>query len=67
MREGISFAVRSGSAAGRFSAAAARTGDNEGALAGYRRWVEAALAPEMAAGRERCSPRSSPARRSSTR
>ena len=51
-REGISFAVRSGSAAGRFSAAAARTGDDEGALAGYRRWVDAALAPEMRAGRE---------------
>ncbi len=51
-REGISFAVRSGAAAGRFSASAARTGDDDGALAGYRRWVEAALAPEMAAGRE---------------
>jgi geranylgeranyl reductase family protein len=51
-REGISFAVRSGSAAGRFSASASRTGDDEGALAGYRRWVDAALAPEMAAGRE---------------
>ena len=44
--------MRSGSAAGRFSAYASRTGDDEGALAGYRRWVDAALAPEMAAGRE---------------
>jgi flavin-dependent dehydrogenase len=52
MREGISFAVRSGAAAGRFSASAARSGDGDGALAGYRRWVQAALAPEMAAGRE---------------
>jgi geranylgeranyl reductase family protein len=52
MREGISFAVRSGAAAGRFSAAAARADDHDEAVAGYRRWVEAALAPEMAAGRE---------------
>jgi geranylgeranyl reductase family protein len=51
-REGISFAVRSGAAAGRFSASAARTRDDDGALAAYRRWVEAALAPEMTAGRE---------------
>jgi geranylgeranyl reductase family protein len=52
MREGISFAVRSGAAAGRFSASAARSGNDDHALAGYRRWVEAALTPEMAAGRE---------------
>ena len=51
-REGISFAVRSGAAAGRFSASAARTGDDDGALDGYRGWVEAALVPEIAAGRE---------------
>ncbi len=51
-REGISFAVRSGSAAGRFAAAGARSSDADGTRTGYRRWVDAALAPEMAAGRE---------------
>lgn len=50
-REGISFALRSGAAAGRFSASAARTRDDDSATAGYRRWVDVALAPEMAAGR----------------
>ena len=51
-REGISFAVRSGAAAGRFAAAGAGCQDADATQAGYRRWVDAALAPEMAAGRE---------------
>jgi geranylgeranyl reductase family protein len=51
-REGISFALRSGAAAGRFAAGGARWQDADATQAGYRRWVDAALAPEMAAGRE---------------
>jgi flavin-dependent dehydrogenase len=51
MREGISFAVRSGSAAGRLAASAARTGDADGVQGAYRRWMGTALAPEMDAGR----------------
>jgi geranylgeranyl reductase family protein len=51
-REGISFAVRSGAAAGRFAAAGGQRPDADATQAGYRRWVDAALAPEMAAGRE---------------
>jgi flavin-dependent dehydrogenase len=52
-REGISFAVRSGAAAGRAAAAGALSaGAPEESVAAYRRYVEAALAPEMAAGRE---------------
>ncbi len=49
-REGISFAVRSGAAAGR--AAAAATLHGQDAQTTYRRYVDAALAPEMACGRE---------------
>jgi geranylgeranyl reductase family protein len=49
-REGISFAVRSGSAAGRAAASGALGGRD--ALPTYERWVAAALAPEMAAGAE---------------
>ena len=57
MREGISFAVRSGLAVGRVTGYAARAdadgvpGTAQAALADYGRWVEAALAPEMDAGR----------------
>jgi geranylgeranyl reductase family protein len=51
MREGISFAVRSGSAAGRLAASAARTAHADGVQGAYRRWMGAALAPEMDAGR----------------
>ncbi len=52
-REGISFAVRSGAAAGRAAAAGARSARaTEESVEVYRRYVEAALAPEMAAGRE---------------
>lgn len=51
MREGISFAVRSGAAAGRFAASGARSLDTAGVQAGYARWVGTALAPEMDAGR----------------
>lgn len=52
-REGISFAVRSGAAAGRAAASGALSGrPPDAALTTYRRWVDAALAPEMSAGRE---------------
>jgi geranylgeranyl reductase family protein len=55
-REGISYALRSGSVAGRAAAAAAfarSDGDHEAevaAFAAYERYVEQTLAPEMAAG-----------------
>jgi geranylgeranyl reductase family protein len=52
MREGISFAVRSGTAAGRLAAAGSGTaGSLDGVQAAYRRWVDWALTPEMVAGR----------------
>lgn len=51
MREGISFAVRSGAAAGRLAASGARAVESTGVRAGYERWVRAALEPEMDAGR----------------
>ena len=52
-REGISFALRSGQAAGRAAAEVARAGDDaavRAATAGYRDGVEATLGVEMAAG-----------------
>ena len=50
MREGISFAVRSGAAAGRLAASGARSPDGTGVQLAYERWVAGTLAPEMAAG-----------------
>ena len=52
-REGISFALRSGQAAGSAAARVARAGDDAGvraATSGYRDGVEATLEVEMAAG-----------------
>jgi flavin-dependent dehydrogenase len=49
-REGISYALRSGTAAGLAAASAAR-GDTETALRGYESQIERTLAPEMQAGR----------------
>lgn len=48
-REGISYALRSGAAAGR--AAAAAHADVDAALTSYREYVERELTPEMDAGR----------------
>jgi flavin-dependent dehydrogenase len=54
-REGISYALRSGAAAGSTAAIAARCGpareDTESALRAYESQVERSLAPEMRAGR----------------
>ena len=53
-REGISFALRSGSAAGRYAAMAALSEDEQSAdevLEGYARAVHQRLVPEMDAGR----------------
>jgi geranylgeranyl reductase family protein len=50
MREGISFAVRSGAAAGRLAASGARSTDCNGVQLAYERWVAGTLAPEMSAG-----------------
>ncbi len=53
-REGISFALRSGALAGEYAAKAATSGDPEttgSALDGYVAAVNAALVPEMRAGR----------------
>jgi len=50
-REGISYAVRSGAAAGRLAAAAASSTGGDGVQETYRAWVARALAPEMDAGR----------------
>jgi flavin-dependent dehydrogenase len=54
-REGISFALRSGAAAGRAAAAVARATDDDGALAAtdcYRAEMDETLVREMAGGRE---------------
>jgi len=51
MREGISFAVRSGAAAGRLAASGARSVDATGVQLAYERWVAGTLAREMDAGR----------------
>jgi flavin-dependent dehydrogenase len=54
-REGISFALRSGAAAGRAAAAVARAADNEKVLAAtdfYRAEMNETLVREMAGGRE---------------
>ncbi|HYJ74968.1 MAG TPA: geranylgeranyl reductase family protein [Kineosporiaceae bacterium] len=51
MREGISFAVRSGAAAGRLAASGARSPDATGVRTAYERWVTGTLAAEMTAGR----------------
>ena len=54
-REGISFAVRSGAAAGRLAATAALgsggSASTDGVQQRYRAWVRRALEPEMDAGR----------------
>jgi geranylgeranyl reductase family protein len=53
-REGISFALRSGALAGEYAAKAATSGDpaaTESSLGGYVAAVNAALVPEMRAGR----------------
>jgi geranylgeranyl reductase family protein len=49
-REGISFALRSGRMAGEAAAAAVRSPDPAGALAGYERAVTRTLEPEQRAG-----------------